>query len=119
METKETFSPNLNDSIPEITPEELKMHLGKKAIIDVRSPDEFNGELAHIPGARLATMGPDLEAFFRSHRKDDEIVFVCRSGGRSGQATIQGRAKGFSKCVSLRGGMLLWNDRQYPVERTK
>lgn len=119
MEPKQKFNPTMVDDVPEITPEEFKGHIGKVTLIDVRRLDEFDGELSHILGAKLITLGPDLDAFFHSHDKDDEIVFVCRSGARSGRATLQGRSLGFSKCVNLQGGMLLWNERKYPIERTK
>jgi rhodanese-related sulfurtransferase len=117
--TKQIFKPTMVDDVPEITPDEFKGHSGKITLIDVRRPEEFNGELSHIPGAKLIPLGPDLDKFFHKHDKDDEIVFVCRSGARSGRATLQGRSLGFSNCVNLQGGMLLWNERKYPVERTK
>lgn len=116
MGTKQIFSPRIVDDVPEITTEEFKVHLGQVTLIDVRRPDEFNGELSHIPGAILITLGPELDAFLNSHNKEDEIVFVCRSGARSGRATLQSRAMGFSKSVNLQGGMLLWNQKMYPVE---
>lgn len=111
------FQPTVVDDVHEITPEEFKPHVGRVTLIDVRRPDEFVGELAHIPGAQLITLGPDLDAFFSRHDKSDEIVFVCRSGARSGRATIQGRGLGFAKCVNLQGGMIRWNERKFPVER--
>lgn len=113
---KKIFSSQIIDEVPEITPEELKSHLGEVTLIDVRRPDEFNGELAHIPGSKLVTLGPELDDFLKSHSKDDEVVFICRSGARSGRATLQGRALGFSKCVNLQGGMLLWKQRKFPTE---
>ncbi len=119
MGNKQIFNPAMVDDVPEITPDEFKGHIGKVTLIDVRRPDEFDGELSHIHGAKLVTLGPDLDAFLSKHDKDDEIVFVCRSGARSGRATLQGRSLGFSKCVNLQGGMLLWNERKYPVEKRK
>lgn len=116
MTQKQIFNPTVVDDVPEITPEELKTYLGKATMIDVRRPDEFNGELAHIPGSKLVTLGPELDEFLKTHNKEDEIVFVCRSGARSGRATLQGRAMGFSKCVNLQGGMLLWNQKKLPTE---
>lgn len=117
MGTKQNFNPVIVDDVPEITPDDLKAYIHKVTLIDVRRPEEFNGELLHIPGARLITLGPDLDSFLSTHNKDDEIVFVCRSGARSGRATLQSRAIGFSKSVNLQGGMLLWNERKYPVEK--
>lgn len=115
MSVKSVFCPTLVDDVPEISPDTFKAYLGKITLIDVRRPEEFNGELSHIPGARLLTLGPDLDNFLNTHKKDDEIVFVCRSGARSGRATLQSRAMGFLKSVNLQGGMLLWNERKFPV----
>ena len=117
MGSKQIFSPIIVDDVPEITPEMFKSYVGIMTLIDVRRPDEFDGELSHIPSAKLVTLGPDLDAFLNGHDKDDEIVFVCRSGARSGRATLQSRSMGFLKSVNLQGGMLLWNERKYPVER--
>lgn len=117
MGTKQIFTSKMIDDVPEIAPEELRDHLGQVTLIDVRRPDEFNGELSHIPGARLVTLGPELDAFIKRHDKDDEVVFICRSGARSGRATLQARACGMHKCVNLGGGMILWNQRKYPTER--
>lgn len=117
MVTKKIFNPKVIDDVPEITPEELNGHLSQVTLIDVRRPDEFNAELAHIPGAKLVTLGSELDEFLKSHHKADEIVFICRSGARSGRATLQSRAMGYPNCVNLQGGMLLWNQKKFPTER--
>jgi rhodanese-related sulfurtransferase len=117
MTPSKLLSPRIVDGVPEITPEELKQFVGRVTLIDVRRPDEFNGELSHIPSAQLFTLGPDLDASLKSHDKNDEIVFVCRSGGRSGQATVQSHNAGFAKGINLKGGMLLWNEKKLPVDR--
>lgn len=110
------LSITLMDDIPETNPDTLASHLGEVTMIDVRRPEEFTGELSHIPGARLITLGPQLDEFLAAHDKNEEIVFVCRSGARSGQATRQAQALGFKTVVNLRGGMLLWNELNLPVD---
>ncbi|MBL7543167.1 MAG: rhodanese-like domain-containing protein [Bdellovibrionaceae bacterium] len=116
---KQIFNATIVDDVPEINPEDLKNHIDQALLIDVRRPDEFNGELSHIERAKLITLGPELDAFFQNHDRDDEIVFICRSGARSGRATLQGRSLGFSKCVNLKGGMLLWNEKKFPTAKKK
>jgi rhodanese-related sulfurtransferase len=116
MITNRIFNPITVDDVPEITPEVFRSHIGTITLIDVRRPDEFNAELSHIKGAKLITLGPDLDKFLNTHPKEDEIVFVCRSGARSGRATLQSIALGFYKSVNLQGGMILWNERKYPIE---
>lgn len=119
MESKSIFCPVTVENVPEITVEDLIKYLGKVIIIDVRSSDEYNGELSHIPGSKLVTIGPDLDELFKKLNKQEELVFVCRSGARSGRATLQGRSLGFSKAVNLQGGMILWNEKKFPVETKK
>lgn len=119
MENIQIFNPVTVDDVPEITPDQLLPHINKVTLIDVRRPDEFIGELSHISKSKLVTLGPDLDLFLNTHNKNDEIVFVCRSGARSGRATLQARALGFSKCVNLQGGMLLWNEKKLPTESNK
>jgi rhodanese-related sulfurtransferase len=88
---------------------------GKVKLIDVRRSDEFNAELGHIDGAELITLGPDLVEYLNTENKDQEIVFVCRSGGRSGSATFESARMGFTKTMNLTGGMLAWNALKLPV----
>lgn len=79
-------------------------------LIDVRGPDEFVGDLGHIKGAKLFTLGAELHQFFETAPKDENYLFICRSGGRSTQASLMAKAKGFSRVTNLAGGMLHWNE---------
>ena len=72
-------------------------------IIDVREPEEFNGELGHIPGAELVPLGT-LEAAARTWPKDAPIIVVCRSGARSAQAAALLVQLGFRAVVNVEGG---------------
>jgi rhodanese-related sulfurtransferase len=86
-------------------------------LIDVRRPEEFVGELGHIPGARLVTLGPELDEFLQQHNKQSKILFICRSGARSTQATMMARDLGFKDVTNLAGGMIRWNDLKLKIER--
>lgn len=97
----------------EINPDSIKDF----ELIDVRGPDEFIGELGHIKGARLMTLGKDLDEYLQREDKHKKILFICRSGARSGKATEQALSLGFSRVYNMEGGMLLWNEKRYPVER--
>ncbi len=109
--------PTLNDGIPEVTAEKVQENLGKVRLIDVRTTEEFNNELGHIPGAELVTLGPDLTKFLNSGNKTEEMVFICRSGGRSGTATSESQKLGYKYTANLIGGMIRWNEMKYEVER--
>lgn len=112
------FNPAIADGIPVVSPETVNSHLGKDFLmIDVRSPEEFTGELGHVPGAKLVTLGPDLMRFLAETGRDKEIVFICRSGARSGQATVLSRDAGFTKTANMSGGMLRWNELGYGTSK--
>ncbi|HEY5928249.1 MAG TPA: MBL fold metallo-hydrolase [Kofleriaceae bacterium] len=85
------------------------------ALVDVREPQEFTGELGHVPGARLVPLTKLMDASAEWDR-DAEIVLVCRSGGRSAWAAIELAKRGFRHLYNLRGGMLAWNEARLPVE---
>jgi rhodanese-related sulfurtransferase len=101
--------------VEDIDPKELWENREKVKIVDVRRPDEYTGELGHIPGAELMVLDT-LPQRLAELSKDDTIVFVCRSGGRSGRATAFALQNGFVQVFNMKGGMLLWNDLQLQVE---
>lgn len=115
-ETREIL-PTINDGIPEVSVQKVHETLGKVKLIDVREQSEFNNELGHIEGAELVTLGQDLTRFLENGNRAQEIVFVCRSGGRSGQATAESIKFGYKYTSNMVGGMLQWNESKYPVER--
>ncbi len=115
-----TLHPQIADGIPEISIENLHGLLkdgktDKIKLIDVRRPDEFNAELGHIQGSKLVTLGPDLMQFLENGDRTDEIVFICRSGNRSGTATAESIKLGYKFTVNLAGGMLAWNEKSLPT----
>lgn len=103
--------------IEEISCENLSQ-TKKFVLIDVRRPDEYNGELGHIEGATLVTLGPELENKLNEWDKDKTYVFICRSGGRSGQATAYAQSIGYKKVYNMMGGMLEWNRLGLPVSKS-
>jgi len=114
--SKRLFKPQLSQSgVLEIDCEDLKPLFSQVRIIDVRRIEEFTGELGHIPGAKLVSLGEDLSRFLEMGDRSEEIVFVCRSGARSGAATEASQKLGYKACMNLRGGMLRWNELHYPI----
>lgn len=87
----------------------LEENLDAAFILDVREPDEFDGPLGHIPGATLLPIGQLAERMAELPR-DRPIVAVCRSGGRSAQATVLLRKAGYERVANLAGGMIRWLD---------
>ncbi len=117
-----TLRPQVVDGTPEITVEDLFSHMNdvknkKLKLIDVRRPEEYNGELGHVDGAELITLGPDLTSYLEKGDRSEEIVFICRSGGRSGTATVESQNLGYKFTINMAGGMIRWNEKKQPVVR--
>src|SRR5512140_2188178 len=85
-------------------------------IVDVREPSEFTGELGHIPGAVLVPLATVMAQAI-SWQKDEPLVLVCKSGGRSGNAAQALSRAGFSKVMNLAGGMMAWNAAGKTIEK--
>ena len=106
----------LVNQIPTLNPQDISS-LSDFKIIDVRSNEEFTGELGHIENAKLVTLGPELEEFLNSSDKHRPLIFVCRSGGRSAQATKIALQAGFDEVYNMAGGMMQWNALGFPAKR--
>ncbi|MBY5957029.1 rhodanese-like domain-containing protein [Membranicola marinus] len=95
----------------EINVKELKGKLDRKEsfhLIDVREPFEY--EEANI-GGQLIPLGDIADHLEELEKwKDEEIVLMCRSGARSGNAQKFLQAEGFSKVYNLKGGILAWQE---------
>lgn len=100
-------------SAAELSEKKTSVHL-----IDVRRPDEYTGELGHIEGTQLIVLDT-LPEHLESLPKDEPIVFVCRSGARSAQATAFALQNGFDQVFNMQGGMLKWNELGLPIEKTE
>ena len=93
-----------------ITTDELKKRLdaGEKLnLVDVREPHEhaeFNigGILLPLGDIRVLRT-EDIDDL-----RDKETIVYCRSGNRSGQATMILEQVGFTNVANLTGGMLEW-----------
>jgi sulfur dioxygenase len=99
----------------EVQPNWLEENLRQVQILDVREPDEFNGPLGHVPGAKLIPLGALAEKHSMLE-KSKPVVVVCRSGARSAQATLMLGKAGFDKVANLSGGMLRWRAQRFQVE---
>ncbi|HVA38253.1 MAG TPA: rhodanese-like domain-containing protein [Candidatus Dormibacteraeota bacterium] len=99
----------------DITPVEAKQRIAEGAVlIDVRELHEWHE--AHVAEARHM---PLMEVPERLHEfpRDREVVLICRSGRRSGNACDFLVERGFDGVFNLAGGMLAWVQAGLPVER--
>lgn len=105
----------------DITVQELKERIDKgesPLMIDVR--ESFEWDQQHLPGVKMISLGSlphQLDEI--ADLKDREIVVICRSGGRSGNAAAFLRQNGFQHVRNLTGGLLAWKakiDPEFDIE---
>jgi uncharacterized membrane protein YdjX (TVP38/TMEM64 family)/rhodanese-related sulfurtransferase len=87
-------------------------------VLDVRSAEEFDGELGHIPGAlnipldQLKRRLPELADY-----QERPIAIVCRTDIRSAKAARLLAGQGFADLQVLRDGMIAWRAAGLAVDR--
>ncbi|MBY0146152.1 rhodanese-like domain-containing protein [Neobacillus niacini] len=92
-----------------ISTTELKNELKdkNKLFIDVRTPGEYKGnhirEFKNIPLNQLAQKAE------KELSKDKEVIVICQSGMRSGQASKVLKKLGYTKITNVKGGMNAWS----------
>lgn len=101
----------IND-FEDVTPEALRRYMESRnekdyVLIDVRQPEEYSD--GHIPGARLIPLG-DIESKLFDLPAEKEMIFNCKSGGRSrAAATIVADSQiSQKKIYNLSGGFMAW-----------
>ena len=87
-------------------------HNSSIPLIDVRTPAEY--ESIHADGAVNHPMGSlDVEKILFS--KDQELLVICQSGGRSMKVCQKLEAAGFEKVTNVEGGTSAWQTAGLPV----
>jgi sulfur dioxygenase len=97
-------------AIKQLSPEQLDEFPGGR-VIDVRSPEEFQGELGHLPEALLTPLA-ELRHQASSWQREVPLLLVCRSGRRSTHGCSMLTEMGFKDVTNLSGGMKAWRQRQ-------
>ena len=86
-------------------------------VIDVRTPQEYQGRAGHVKDTRPLPLGELMNNIdILNEYKNDEIVVVCHSGSRSMMASQLLVRAGFKDVRNLTGGMMMWHRKGYPVE---
>lgn len=86
-------------------------------VLDVRSAEEFNGELGHIPGALnipLESLPQRLQAI--EDWLERPLAVVCHTDRRSDQAAALLEREGFADVHVVKGGMVAWHAMGGPIE---
>lgn len=96
----------------DITPHEVKRMLNNKdfQLVDVRELAEY--EQGHIPGITLIPLS-EFDSRIDEIDPNKEVVFVCRSGNRSGKVCEYLSTLGYKKLNNMVGGMIEWEG---PIE---
>lgn len=98
--------------VPEIDiAEAARRHAAGTAVFDVREPHEYVE--GHVPGATLVPLGDVMERV-EEFPTVDEVLIVCKAGGRSRQAAQYLRGQGVD-AVNIAGGTMAWIDAGHRV----
>jgi rhodanese-related sulfurtransferase len=96
-----------------VEPAELHRWLageGAPIVVDVRRPDEFDGPLGHIEGARNIPLA-ELPGYTKDLAAEGRaLVMVCLTDKRSSQAAAALIEAGVRDIAVLRGGMKAWRE---------
>lgn len=106
------------DIVQDVSPDEVSAKRAGVKLIDVRSSEEYFGELGHIAGAELIPLETLVDRLDQLP-KDQTIVFICRSGRRSASAAALAADQGLTSVYNMKGGMMLWNAMDLAVERSE
>jgi rhodanese-related sulfurtransferase len=101
LRTSREYGHVLTDALKDVGPE--------TRIVDVREPDEYSGDLGHIPGAELVPLDR-LASAATDWNRAQPVLVVCERGSRSIYAAALLTSMGFRQVGSLVGGMLAYRD---------
>lgn len=83
-------------------------------VLDVRDGADYEAghiiEARHIPAAEIASRAESLKKF-----KEKPVIVYCDGGSASTGAAQQLRASGFTKVVTLSGGLNSWRQDNLPL----
>ncbi len=111
-------APALSDITADELYERLESEDAPAILVDVRTPQEYNGVGSHIKSAKLVPLGELMNDFDAlNDYKDEEVITICHSGARSMMAAQLLVQAGFKDVRNLTGGMMMWHRKGYPVAK--
>lgn len=106
-------------SIKEICPSTTLEWVKKGALlVDVREKPELE-ELAYDVPHILHIPLTEFESRFHEIPMNQDVVVVCKSGGRSLRATAFLMHHGYSNVVNMQHGMMRWVEKGFPTKGTQ
>lgn len=118
------FTPDILDRAPKessrlrlIRPDKVieDVKNDKIKIIDVRNESEF--VTGHLPGSENIPLGKLQQSIGQIKNDDQNVLLICRSGGRSFVAATLLRSYGIKNVINLAGGIEAWKSAKYPVHK--
>ncbi|KAA9023949.1 rhodanese-like domain-containing protein [Niallia endozanthoxylica] len=101
------FLPTKGVNLISTTELKAELHDKNKQFVDVRTPGEFQGN--HIRGFKNIPLHQLAQKAEKELSKEKEVIVICQSGMRSGQASKTLKKLGFSKVTNVKGGMSAWS----------
>ena len=99
-------------NVENISVDQLRSRLNsdkKIAVIDVRTPSEYNGKIGHIENSILMPLSELEQSLNKVNWQEyDEVYAICLAGGRSARA-VSILQKNDIQAINVRGGMAAWN----------
>lgn len=103
------------NGVPEVNAQWVHDNLGRFRLIDVREPYELKSAGAVLQAVNVPLQSFMAQASEGKYEKDQPLVIMCMSGGRSGRVTQALVGAGFNNVASMEGGMFGWRARGFPV----
>ena len=102
--------------VPEIQPDWVARHIGELFVLDVRTPEEFTGELGYLEKSFLIPLD-ELRNRLDEIPRDMPVVTVCQSGKRSAMAALILLQAGYETVANVPGGLIHWTRLALPSVR--
>jgi rhodanese-related sulfurtransferase len=109
------FRSLMGPGVPSVTVQqaaEMQGDDGGALIVDVREPNEY--AQIRAKGAVLLPLG-QLHGRIKDLPRDRELLLMCRTGGRSQNATQFLAANGFANVSNVSGGIVAWYQAGLPT----
>lgn len=102
--------------VKEICPTTTQNWIKKGALlVDVREKEEVNQLAYEVPNSINIPLS-EFEERFNEIPKDQPVVMVCKSGGRSLRAAGFLVNHGYDKVVNMQHGIIRWTEKGFPTK---
>ncbi len=102
--------------ISHILPHEAYKQIQEGAIlVDVRERDEVSQCVCDVAHILIAPMS-QFETCIKDISKDQKIITMCHSGGRSAYAAEMLSTLGYKDITNLSGGIIAWQAAGLPIK---